>query len=351
MKAFFDLLITVFVCLGSIIGAGFVSGSELVAFFGVSNFWGVVLVSCVLTALCFCLVFSVASSQNLTIVKRNLFGQSKLFNGANVVCNFLFFVSMIAGLDAVCNALSLFNGLPVLSFLSVVIISFFAKFGIKGLEKLNLYLMPLVIVIVLLCAFTADKGVQVKGEKGGVVNAVLYCFLNTFVTMPVLFATAKGKSKKVLTLSAIIVAIVVFVLSVIILSVVSKNAHSLSSAMPFYLAVSSSPFSKWLALALIIGAFTSGASAYHPVYKAVKDRYGVWGVVFTGVSAFVFSRLGLTAIVKYVYPLIAGFGGLYLVKMAVYKFGIKDRLKAHNNLTIQKGNLLLCQKRIRKRPW
>ena len=344
MKAFFNVLTTVFVCLGASIGAGFVSGSELVAFFGVDNFFGVVLLSCVLTAICFCLVFSVAKNQEFAFVKRNLFGQSKVFNGASVVCNFLFFVSMIAGLDAVWDTLDVLKGLPVLSLLSVILISFLARFGIKGLEKLNLYLMPLVIVIVLLCAFTADKGVKATGENGGVINAVLYCFLNTFVSMPVLFATAKGKSKNTLLVSSLIVALVILVLSVVILTVVKNNANSQFFAMPFCLATTSSPFNKCLSVALIIGAFTSGASAYHPVYQAVKGRYGWLGVVVIGVVAFTLSRLGLTAIVKYVYPLIAGFGGLYLVKMAVYKFGIKDKLKAHNNSTIQKGKLFYVKK-------
>ena len=324
MKAFFDVLSVVFLALGGIIGAGFVSGNELVSFFGAGNFAPAIILSAVLTFFSICLVFSFAVKEDMELTVNKLFGKSKTFSNLSVICNFLFFASMLAGLDAVWNSFGILVGVPVLSVLSLAFISVLGRFGVKGLEKFNLYLMPFVVIVVLLCALTT-KGVSNghSSVKASSINAVLYCFLNVYVIMPTLFATAKGKSKKTLFISALTTTLIVALLSTIILLTVRKTNGAEFTDMPFYTAVLSSPFKSLLIVAIAVGALTSGAISYYPVYQKVKGRFGEKGILVVGVFAFLLSRMGLTAIIKYVYPLVAGVGGVFVLKMAIVKFGIK----------------------------
>ena len=59
--------------------------------------------------------------------------------------------------------------------------------------------------------------------------------------------------------------------------------------------------------------------------RVAKEKLGGYGVALTAVGAFCFSRLGLTKIVNYAYPVIAVFGGIYVIFCLT--FIIKKRYK------------------------
>ena len=321
MKTLFDILKTVFLCLGAVIGANFISGSELLVFFGTQNFAITILISAFCFLISINLVFSVAVSSDFLRANKLMFSKSNLFNGVSVLCNFVLFVSMLAGIDSLSKQLNLFNGYAVLSIVSLVLVACFSKFGISGLEKLNLFLMPCVLIIVNFLVFKSQSYIPIEFKFVAFtdgVKALLYCALNTFISLPVLFATAKGKSKLSLKVSSIIISMIIFIQAVLILAVVCNN-DSQNSFSPLLSALSKQGASVILITCFFLCSLTSLSSSFYPVYECISARYGSIGIVIVCFLAFIFSRLGVSVIITFVYPVIGAFGLVYLIKLYLLK--------------------------------
>ena len=354
MKTFFDILSVVFLALGGLIGAGFVSGSELVSFFGAENFFLPLVLSCACLFLFINLTFSFARQQSFESASNTLFGSRKVVDGVVFITSFVLFCSMLAGLDAVWKGLNFLPNLPVLSVGCLVAVSLLSRNGIKGIERWNVLLMPTVVLIVVSSAFRVVKLgepclINVSFFSG--VNGVLYSALNTFICLPVLFDTAYKKPKRLLKVCAIIISLTVFCLAYLILSTIKQNDGSENAEMPFFYAISKKGFSPLLFLALLMGTVTSASTSYYAVYKKIYPKYSYKGLVIVGVVAFVFSRLGMNLIVKYVYPLIGGLGVVFVLKMFLEKIKIariKQGQISDNNFIFIKEKKPMSKKKKNK---
>lgn len=354
MKTFFDILSVVFLALGGLIGAGFVSGSELIGFFGEENFFLPLILSCAWLFLFISLTFSFAREQNFESVSKTLFGSQKVVDAIVFITSFVLFSSMLAGLDAVWKGLNFLPNLPVLSMGCLVAVSLLSRYGIRGIERLNIVLMPTVVLVVICSAFGVIKfnlpSLNNFSFFSGA-NGVLYSALNTFICLPVLFDTAYKKPKRLLGVCALIISLIVFFLAYLILSVVNQSEGSKFAQMPFFHAVSKNGFSPLLFLALLIGTLTSASTSYYAVYKKIYSKYAYKGLLIVGVVAFVFSRLGMNLIVKFAYPLIGGVGLVFVLKMFLQKIKIariKLRQNSDNNFIFIKEKKPMSKKKKNK---
>ena len=330
MKTLKFILATTSLSLGAVVGAGFVSGSELVCFFGTENYLPYLIITGVIFALSIFAVFSAALKFNSSIeLNEALFGRDKPVSVATLSSAFIFFTSMLAGLDALWNLLGYLSGIPIFSILALLAVSFFAKYGVEGLEKLNLFLMPVVLLIINCSVFfggNADFSSNGRIEFGGVGRSLLYVCMNVFVSLPVLNASAVGKSKKALFISAVAVATIICVEAAVILAAVKfAGTNAAMSEMPLLMALGGEKFPFFLFVALLFGTVTSLASSYYPLYEFAKKKNGKTGVLILGILSFCASRLGLKAIVYYAYPVVGAFGAVYLARLLV--FNLKRVLK------------------------
>lgn len=322
MKTLKFILATTSLSLGAVVGAGFVSGSELVCFFGTENFLPYLVITGVTFALSIFSVFSAALKFNSHIrLNEALFGSDKPVSVATLAAAFIFFTSMLAGLDALWDTLGFLSDVPVFSVFALLAVSFFAKYGVSGLEKLNLALMPIVILIINCSVFSAGKtdfSSACRIEPSGLGRALLYVCMNVFVSLPVLNASAVGKSKKALFISSVAVSTIICVEAAIILAAVKyAGVNAAIHDMPLFAALGGEKFPLLLFMALLFGTVTSLASSYYPLYEFAVKKKGKTGVLILGVSAFCFSRFGLRAIVNYAYPVVAAFGAVYLLRLVV----------------------------------
>ena len=316
--------------LGAIIGAGFISGAELVGFFGTENFVVLAIVSTVLTAITLSFIFFVfKKNENNPQTVENLFGEKKFYEFSTCFASYVFTASMLAGLDSLWNSLGVLYGAPVFSVLAMLLISVFSRYDIKGLEKLNLVLMPIVLIVVNFLIFTnlsLNFETNYTVSIGQTMNVFLYVFMNAFISLPVMRASAKGKNRKCLFIASIIVSLIIGVEMLLILSAV-KGANVNNADMPLFVAINKKGFSYLFFISLFIGTFTSAFSAYYTAYVSSKSKGGSFGTVLSAIFTLILSRLGLHHIVKYLYPIIGGLGALFVIKSLV---GIKKQSYADN---------------------
>lgn len=325
MKFFYQTLSVVSVAVGSIVGAGFISGRELVSFFGTESFILPLCLSFVILSLCFMLLFSFGRTSNgLVDLNSKLLKTPAPFNIAVLISSFISVCGIFAGLDAVYTLNIGQVEIPVLSIGVIVLVSFTSAYGISGVEKASLILIPLLIFAVFFLIF--KKGSFSFGntkELGGIsfFKILLYSFMNCFINLPAIIDVAKGKGKNSLKVSAIVSSVLLSLMALFILSTIS-SAKTESAQMPLYEALGG-VYSGLFATVLLSALITSALSAYYPLYSFAKRKWKVKGIIILAVCCFLFSRIGLKNIVNYAYPVIGGFGAVYLGICLVYR--IKNR--------------------------
>ena len=323
MKTLSGIFLTAFLCIGSIVGAGFISGRELIGFFGTKGFLPFTVFAGIFLFACLMLLFSLGREYDGSDgLNAALMKNPRPFGAMVLIASFIFLSTMLAGLDAIGESFGLPGYIPVISSLSLICVTVCSRHGLKGIEKINFVLVPVVIVIINVLIFTGvspDFSGAAPDIKTGIAKAALYVFLNSFSNLPVLVGTARGKSMKVLAGAAAVTAAAISVQAAIILGAVSAGGANAENAQIPLLFVLGDTASAVYAAAVSAAILSSLSSAYYPLYIVAKEKMQKTGVVILCLASLVLSRVGLKGLIDYVYPLLGALGAVYIIKCAYFK--------------------------------
>ena len=295
---------------GGTIGAGFITGAELVRFFGAKNFLFPLILSC--------LIFFILTLLHLHLGKKHggaagvfaLFGRGeKVVRLIVLLCAFVSSAGMLAGLDALLPSLS-----PLLSLAGLAVACLFLARGIGGISKFNFVLVPLLIAFVF---FYARGGLRLSypiAQGGGL--GLLYAGMNVFFMAPVLMDA--GREMKRPLLSSLLAAGIVLAAAVCILgSVCREGANAVTAEMPFLAVAKGKAFSFAVGLAILTSLVSSLYTPFS-LCDALKGKKKIAAKGATVLAAFLLSRLGLKGIVGLIYPFIGGAGILFSALCILY---------------------------------
>lgn len=342
------ILRATFFIVGTSIGAGFISGAELVRFFrGEQFFVPVLLSSAVFASLVYLFLWIGKRHGGYRGAMRFLFRKGAPFiEGAVCLLSLVPAAGMLAGLDALLPHLS-----PLLSLLGIVISAFCVWKGTKGISLLNLLLVPALLVFVWGFGW-GNFSFRYPTESSAAApyfGGVLYAGLNAFLAAPVLMDA--GKDIKFSLPPALLSAFFVAVSAVCILGkIYGEGAGALNSEMPFLFVMRNA---KIFFIAVALAILTSLVSALYPLltaFNGVKKktiRIAAKGGVL--LAAFLLSRVGLSGIVNYFYPLLGGvglcFSAVCILNEELFKKhhekvhsrrkDTKDHRRAHNEVELK----------------
>ncbi|MBR0190023.1 MAG: hypothetical protein IJQ23_06525 [Clostridia bacterium] len=326
MKNFADAVKLFFVIAGAVLGAGFLSGGELVGFFNSKS--------------AICLTVSGA----LFFVGFAFIGakQDGFTKMALIIAGAVFSSAMLTALDEISWETGVIKGFPAVSVLSIIAFHFWLSNSVKKLEKANYILIPFAVAVVVAAAFFSEP-VGAPSPNTGVkdgVNAVLYACMNLFVALPSVSIAARGKKRSVRVIAALTFAVFFVALAYIILRV------SPSTALPLMDMAFGTPFYPFIVAAVFIGSFTSLLCCLYPLKNLISERtadkkHRNLYCFLLYALLFLLSRAGIAAIIKYCYPFVGALGLFSIVKSF---FGIKRKAEGD---TMEKRSAL-C--RERKRP-
>lgn len=310
------------IVIGSVIGAGFISGREIVSFFSGS----ILVPSVYLTGLIFFFVtlmlFRIGSLwKDETLANKAIFGRFyPLLEGFILVSCLISFASMLAGLDSLAGGF--FRGIPVFSIGGIIVATVSLKRGIKGIAAVNLAMVPFMIAAVLFFLFQKGEFAVIPAEVSGTKDfkIVLYAAMNLFLASQVMISLGSKIDRKCQVISSLILSVILCFLIVLIASAVAfEGANAEAADMPLlYLVRENEAYGIVFGVIVFFGIFTTLITSYYPLYRFAYERKKGWGVVAVCLIGFLLSRLGLKAIVDYVYPVQGMMGLIYLVFCAVY---------------------------------
>lgn len=302
------------IVIGGTIGAGFISGAELVRFFHTQNIIFPIFVSSFLFALFAALLLLIGRKHGgYDGTLRALFkGAAPALKTMIALASFVPCAGMLAGLDALWP-----ESAPLLSLCGLALSCAVLRRGTKGISSVNLLLVPILLGFVFLCGrgekmFTCPSA----GPDYGMGNAVLYASMNALLLLPVLLDAGKDVPHPFVA-SALAGVLIAAGAATILGCIYREGASAFNAEMPFlYVMRGKTVFSVAVALAI----FTSLAASLFPLLETAKGllgkkRYAAKGGIL--LAAFLFSRLGLKDIVTYLYPA-EGILGLVVVLLCVF---------------------------------
>ena len=337
------------VYIGTVVGAGFATGQEILQFFskfGISGIWGIVLSTVLFMLFGYIIIelgYKLSAKSHLEIIKS----ASGKFIGSLmdiIIIFFLFgfFTTMIAGTGAL---FSQQFGWP--SMLGCIIMAVATAItvmtGLDGVINSISIVVPFLLLSVFgICIYTITKNpiyFSIAINTNGLVNnwliaGILYVSYNTIMSISVLGPMgANAKSKKAILFGSILGGLGLGVGALLInLAIISLN-KSMSFEVPMlYIASNISPLIVTFFSAILIAEVytTAVSSLYGFVARTFEiskfaNNKNIAIIVIT-IIAFFASQLGFSNLVKYLYP-IAGYGGLVLLVCFLYSW-IKNKTKS-----------------------
>jgi len=358
-----------FLLVGTIIGAGFASGREILSFFGTDR--GVPLIVAPLTGLLIFLVsvlfLSVGAkvkSDNIGAVNIKVCGKAHIAADMFLLFNGLVsLAAMLAGTHALFSMIRpawqveiFWIPIPPVSVYSltagVLCVLVVAK-GLKGLLRGNTIIVPVIIVtIIAICTAVILRAVPRGTTLGTVDNAgagygitlrerldwigadmiiggfnfrsivmiVAYVAMNMMLAATVFTTISTYSKKQIITASAIAAAVI----SVLMLSIIlALNRYNFDGAMPLLQnAQNISQTLFYVALiAVAVSIFTTMMTAMAGLNAWLKPLVGGRGrfsIVLVLLAGLIVAQVGFENVVGFLYPVVGVLGMVYIIVCIVF---------------------------------
>lgn len=323
-----------FVIIGTIIGAGFASGKEIYTFFcvyGINGLWGI-FISNGIIGLVIYLTFNLVLDNNIKTYSdftASLVGSKKILNyNINNIMNIFLLVSfivMVSGFGAYFN--QEFNIPAIWGSLIIAVLTFFTFFkNIDGIVKINSYLIPILIFLVVLLglkenifSFSINR-LPTISSFSWILKSILYASYNSILLIPIIInlqnlISNKTQVKYVITITLLIMVL----LSLIIYIVLNLNIEGIKNIeIPIvYIANKFGTVYKYLyGLVILIAIFTTAVSQGFSFLNNIsknKRQYFVYSILIC-ILSIAFSNVGFGKLLDILYPLL---GYLGLIQIGV----------------------------------
>ncbi len=315
--------------IGTVIGAGFASGREIVAFFGVTpSPWVAVTCAAITFIMCavFLLVGKKANARDAGEVNARLAGRADavlnivmLFNSA------ISLAAMFAGFDSLFSAFCPLK--PLYSVIFAIISVLVVTKGLDGLIKCNAFLVPALAAVII---FVTTSCINVPAlspfTSGNAVRSVTYIGMNMMLAASVLTTVHGLNKKQIFAASGITAAAVGALVLLIILALGSSDAGK--ADMPII--TMSSGLGKvvcgFAVFAVAAGIFTTMLTAHVTLTDWLDGLIGnkPLSAVCTAAVCLALGFLGFKTVVDVLYPVLGVLGVAYFVVNLIYLFPHRD---------------------------
>lgn len=306
-----------FIIIGTLIGAGFISGAEIKLFFysfGANGFIGLFLSSIIFAIIIFLTLNRKESSYYELL--QNSFNNTllvKCFNSIIMIFLLFSFFIMVAGFSSL-----LYEVLGINTYIGSTIISLFSfiilKSGQNGLAKLNTLLVPFLLIIIFLCFFlnTSHSCIYTLNFDGFLTSSILYTSYNSIVLIPILLNIKNDCSIRKNIIISFFSFLIIFLCGFIILFLLSTNTSMLPLNIPLLGIVNSQNIfiSFFIKIAILFAIITTAISSEYAFLKDISvssDKYIKNLFIVCFISIF-FSQFGFKNLIETLYPIFGVIG-------------------------------------------
>lgn len=339
------MLNTIFVIIGTVIGAGFASGKEIFTFFnvyGILGFLGLIISELIMGVVIyktFCIIIKHNISSYSEFIEKIL-TKSKFIN--SVICNIIniflliSFIIMVAGFAAYFAQELHISYIFGATFIAILCFLTFLN-NIDGIVKINTYFIPFLIFIILLLGwknldcFTYFTYHTSSSHYNWIISSILYASYNLVILIPILinlrkyvYNTAHAKIISVITtFFLLLMSITLFcLLNYYFIDIENVELPTV------YISTRLNNFFKYICGFVILGAiFTTAISSGYGFLSTLnithKKIYFLTSF-FICLLAIALSNIGFSTLLNLLYPIL-GFMRIYTTFF--YTIFFKNTLK------------------------
>lgn len=312
--------------LGTIIGAGFASGREIITFFGKFGYgaYPLIILAGVLFFIfiyAFLRIGARVKSVQLQDANAAIFGKFSFIANILVMLNYILVIAaMLSGSDALIEDMT---GLPILSIATMVLAAIFVSVGIKGLKGVSAVLIPALILLtgitciwtICMSASSMNTAAHLPSAENSVlqiINCLLYVGMNIFLASGVL--TSVELDKKTIIKASFISSVAITALMLLILSAVFVSPEMVFNASMPILNMAVSLNIGVVALIIIwLAIFTTLIGSVYVVSNWLLPviHYRAAAVCLVLIIGWLLGRQGFQNVVNVTYPISGLFGIIY----------------------------------------
>ncbi len=315
----FDVFVTVLIIFGTIVGAGFASGNEIVVFFTRFGALSYLFIAIAGVMFYFALYYLLRKGKVLAEIIEN----NKFLNVLTIFVSLVFSATMFAGIESLLGYFPIWLHV-ILSFLMLISCVYVTMKGMGGIERFNLFLMPFLFFgfMVVLCFLSGinSKIIFENGGKFGIWYCVLYVALNTAMNVFV-FAKQGQKLNKKQTIFACLFSVLILELFLLFANyILLANQESFVSEMPI-LYISRNNFGIFLLefIVILIGCFSTLISLCFTLKlnskKLIKNDY--FSIFLSVFLPYFISCIGFSKIISFLYP-ICSIIGIFIILFSIF---------------------------------
>ncbi len=323
-----NILKVLFVVLGTIIGAGFASGKEIYNFFAVYGYMGIlgINIAGILAGIIIYSTLNVCEKRKIKNNKElmeNINEPQFLYNIVNIFLLISFYI-MIAGFSSFFKQeydISTY----ITSSLLAIFMYFILSHKMSGIIKINVLLVPLLIVAMLFISLKYGNLQALGTESTKVlpctISAILYASYNGITLIPILITLndlVQRKKEKVIVsiLSAIFIIILAFGIFGML---INSNMNIKNVELPTIMILNNKIEKITYSIAIEVAILTSAVAAGYGVLENVKEKTIVDNKKYKRIVAIMciisipISTIGFGNLIKTLYPLFGALGILQIV--------------------------------------
>lgn len=316
---------SIFVIIGTIIGAGFASGKEIFTFFNVYGIYGLfgLIISEIIMGLAIYKIFRLIIHYNITSYSQfidKIITKSKFMN--LVICNIITifllisFIIMIAGFAA--YFVQELNFPYIIGAILIATLCFFTFLkDIDGIVKVNKYFIPFLIFIILLLgiknsnAFAYFTYHTSTSNFNWLISSLLYASYNLIIATPILIGLKKYidniNSVKYVTILSIFFLLL---MGVILFNVLNYYFIDIAHVeLPtIYIASNLGGLFKYICGFVILGAiFTTAISSGYGFLSNLNisnRKIYIFTAFIVCLMAVILSNIGFSNLLSFLYPIL-----------------------------------------------
>ena len=310
--------------IGTVIGAGFASGREIIEFFGVygiNGIWGMIISGIIFSFIGSILLIKIYNNKikGFDELIYKIFGK-EFGLILNIIMTFSLYTGfsvMIAGSGAIFKQelnLSFDTGIIVMVIFAFIVF----LFSLKGLSFINTILVPLLIIGIIFTSFYLNiregynfsniNVVNITAKGNFITSSLLYVGSNSLILI-VVFSSLLPliKSKKTALIGGLAGGIILSILGISILTsmlIYYNEVSSLDIPMLRICDYIGNGYRKFYAIILWIAMFTTAlANGFGFISKISSKKYKVWITALYCLLSIPLAKLGFSNLIGVLYPI------------------------------------------------
>lgn len=296
--------------IGSVIGAGFITGREIMSFFYGTNAY---LTGIMLFVIFFTLIFVIFKADGKIL--------NNMIDKSNFIVYFLSLMiigAMLGATDSLAfEVMNISKNIPIFSILLLAVSTFICISGIDKINKANFIIVPAMILLLYFAIFYArfSGGTKNQNYRGGINFGVCICYgsMNIFLAQPFFSKIKKEKYEfspfwVALTSAFFLALSVIFYLNVL-------NDGCMSCDIPLLYLIKDGKLLRYIvALVVFAGIFTTIIGAQYPLCRLpLPEKIQPFSIIIIALSCFLISRLGFFIIVDKLYKILSYISAIYFI--------------------------------------